>query len=232
MKKFLIDTYRIFLLQTSKVIWDIVGLTLVVWIFFYFNATATYSAISIIGNTVGFWIVVRLYWQKGRKRIEEVETLRPASSMSKEISNLFVLLLFFSLTYGITGFLYYNFRFAKFILWLNNIFNLNLSNFIYNEYLQNIKYLAKSDLANQLQEISSAMCIFWLYVIPVAVAIRLKLSFRILFIILIVFAVLLLRSDLYDLFTNTANYTQQIIFNSFYILMFIYLIIPKRINFK
>ena len=232
MKKFLIDTYRIFLLQTSKVIWDIVGWTSFIWFVFYNNPTHI-GVVSTFGTIAGIWLVSRLYWPGGRKKAEEIEALRPVSPYIKGICNILVLLLFFVFAYGVTGFLYYDNRLIRFMLWLNNNYKLglDLSQPPYSTY---VNYLSNSSNSNfilnhQVEYITNAYYAFWCYAIPIAVAMRLKLILRI---ILIIVVIIFMISSLSYIGFDNIIVKHNVSFYSIYFIMIIYLIIPKRINFK
>ena len=233
MKKFLIDTYRIFLLQMSKVIWDIIGSTFMVWLFFYYSATYDYRSVSFSGVLVGLWVAMRLYWPRGRRKLEEFESLRPVSLFASEIGTFFVLIFFCLLIYGTTGFFYYDFRFARLTLWLSNNFDINISKSIINEYSNSKITLSQADLIKQTKEIFSAIWYPWFFILPVAVDLHLKMKFRILFIILVVLSAFTFRVDLNFIFIDTCDsYIKESIFYLFYLLMIIYLLIPKKVNFK
>ncbi len=233
MKKFLIDTYRIFLLQTSKVIWDIIGCTFIIWLFFYYNATNNYSHVSFLGVLVGLWMALRLYWPRGRRKLEEFESLRPVSLLAPEIGTFLVLIFFCLLIYGTTGFFYYDFRFARLTLWLSNNFDINISKSIIKEYSNSEISFSQADLIKQSKEIFSAIWPSWIFLIPVAVALRLKMKFRILFIILVVLSVFTFGLDLNFIIIDTCySYIKESVFYLSYLLMIIYLLIPKKVNFK
>ncbi len=232
MKRFLIDTYRIFLLQTSKVIWDIIGF--IIFIGFNFYNENNIWAVSILGPIAGIWLAIRLYWPNGRNKIEESESLRPISPYSKEFRNVFVLFIFFIIIYGITGYLYYNFRLARGILWVNEHYNLglDLSQLPYRTYVRRLKLINPAYLEDQKENIIIAAHLFWYYTIPVAVLMRLKkLISRIIFIVIAISAFFVIV-NLRLLSIDYYQFEQHFIFYIVYLIMLIYLIIPKRINFK
>ncbi len=234
MKRFLIDTYRIFLLQTSKVFWDIIGCTLLVWFVFYNSyPNGHFAIISMFGQISGIWIIFRLYWQRGKNNLEEVEALRPVSPYIKGFGNGFVVILFFLFIYVIPGLLYYNIRLGRFILWLHDYFNIqiNLQEAPYCNYIDQIKRLNPRKLITQKELILSSMKIFWSIIIPLAIAMQLKLKYRIVFIIAI-FIIMFSGSITIMNLIASSELKDQVIFYSIYLSMVIYLIIPKRINFK
>ena len=233
MKRFFIDTYRIFLLQTSKVLWDIIGWTLFIWFIFYLYAT-NFGQTPLLTMFAGIFFAIRLYYIRGRKRLEEVETLRPATPFAKEISNFLVLFLFFVLVCGVTSFLFYNLRLARFIIWFKTRFTGYEELMKYSYYLNmdnSIKEITPEILEDQKLLIKSALGLFWYYSIPAAVAAKLKLIPRIIFLVILVILFFFVFRDVRSFVDNSRGLTFQIIFYSFYLLMFVYLIIPKRTNF-
>jgi len=234
MNRFLIDTYRIFLLQTSKVLWDIIGWTLFIWFIFYLYAT-NFGQMPLLIMFAGIFFAIRLYYTRGRKKLEEAEELRPSSPFAKEISNILVLFLFFILICCVTSFLFYNLRLARFIIWFKTRFTSYEELMKYPYYLNmdnSIKEITPKILESQKESIKSAIGLFWFYSIPAAVASRLKLIPRIIFIVLLGIAFFFIFRDVRSFVENSTGLIFQILFYLFYISMFVYLIIPKRTNFK
>ena len=217
MKKFLIDTYRIFLLQISKIIWDIVGLTILTW-FIYIRypypprfSTPDFHIVYI--TTAGIWLVIRLYWPRNRKKAEEIEALRPVSPFATSVSKLIIISLFFVLNYIITSYIFYNYRLVKVILWFNSEYSLRPSDLNYTRF--------KNPL------------VFWRYIIPVAVAMRLKLIPRIIFIFVFLLVIyFFIPMNVLPFDARKFGFIHQTIAFIIYLIMLVYLIIPKRINFK
>ena len=235
MKRFLIDTYRIFLLQTSKVLWDIIGWTFLIWYVFYatygdngFNQLIFYSTFA------GIWLGIRLFYTRGRRKLEEVEMLRPATPLAKGISNILVLFLFFVLICGVTSFLYYDYKLARFVLWFQDYFNTgaNLSKEPYYKYINLINEITPEILEGQKEIITASIAFFWYCSIPAAVVAKLKLIPRIIFISLLTIGFFFIFKDISSFVNKNNEDVFYIIFYLIYLLMFIYLIIPRRTNFK
>jgi len=237
MKKFLIDTYKIFLLQTSKVIWDIVGWTFLTWFFFYINEDSMCSIVFAFVQFAVIWIVVRLYWQRGKNHLEEIESLRPVSPFAPGAGNLLVISFFFLLIYVVTGLLAYNLRLARFVLWLNDYLNLgiNLNKPPHSFYIKEIARIRPSFLLAQKEAIICGMTIFWFYAISIAFAMKLKLLLRTIFFIILFIVLIFLFTRYGFLCSELVRLSDLKKISVLYILcipMLIYIIIPKRINFK
>ncbi len=235
MKRFLIDIYRIFLLQTSKVLWDIIGWTFLIWYVFY----ATYDDIGfnqLIFYTIiaATWLGIRLFYTRGRKKFEEVESLRPVMPFTKGISNILVLFLFFIFICGVTSFLYYDYRLAKFLLWFQDYFNTgaDLTKEPYYKYIDLIKEITPETVITQKENIKNLMCGFLLYAVLAAVPARLKLIPRIIFIGIFLLITCLAYMNLQFINYNKTGLMYQLVSYSVYFSMVIYLIIPKQTNFK
>ena len=234
MKKFLIDTYRIFLLQTSKVIWDIIGWTALIWLFSYmFYNNIGFNQLSFYGIVAGIWLSIRLYYIRGRNNLEEAESLRPVSPFAKGVSNILVLFLFFILICGITSFLYYDYRLARIILWYHDYFNTgaDLSKEPYCNYIRLIKEITPKTVETQNKNIM-LMSGYWIYSVLAAVPAKLKLIPRIIFIGILLLVLAFMYMNIQFINANKSGLLYQIVSYSVYFSMCIYLIIPKRINFK
>ena len=235
MKRFLVDTYRIFLLQTSKVLWDIIGWTFLIWYVFYatygdngFNQLIFYSTFA------GIWLGIRLFYTRGRRKLEEVEMLRPATPLAKGISNILVLFLFFVLICGVTSFLYYDYKLARFVLWFQDYFNTgaDLSKEPYSNYADLIRRITPETVITQKENIKNLMWGFGLYAVLAAVPAKLKLIPRIIFIIIFLLITCLAYMNLQFINDNKTGLIYQLVSYLVYFSMVIYLIIPKRTNFK
>ncbi len=234
MKRFLIDTYRIFLLQTSKVLWDIIGWTFLIWYVFYANYNDIgFNQLIFYTIFAGVWLGIRLYYTRGRRKLEEAESIRPVSPLAKSISNILVLFLFFVLICGVTSFLYYDYRLARFVLWFQDYFNTgaDLSKEPYCKYISLIKQITPQILEEQKETIT-AIGLFWFCSIPAAVVAKLKLIPRIIFIALLTIGFFFIFKDISSFVNKNNEDAFYIIVFLIYLSMFIYLIIPKRTNFK
>jgi len=240
MKKFLIDTYRIFLLQLSKVIWDIVGWTMLIWGTIIFLPIYSLCQLSTMVPYSGIWIVIRLHWHDRKEKIEETEALRPISPIIKNISNLLVILLFFILTFCVTAYLIRDMNLSKILYWLNDntFIKMNFNVYPFNMHRNSLHNVNGLNIEKYRTQFACGTLLFWYYVIPITLAMQIrkmkKIFLLVSFIILTIFLIKEQPGFFFALETPS-----KIFFINFiiaYILLIITLliciIIPKRVNFK
>jgi len=242
MKKFLIDTYRIFLLQTSKVIWDIVGLSLFIYFAAFISGRMLFVEVSFIGQAAAVWIVFRLFYAKNRLRIAETESLRPIHPAIINIASLLVLVFFFLLSYGVTAYFTYNYRIARILYWLRDtgIVNIDFRAFPFSNYRNVLNYSDPSLIKEQVIRFQYAAILFWYYAIPLALIMQFrKVQSVFLFIIFFIVTGFFAKSapDFFfalDPSSSSDNFFKYFIISYFLLIvpLLICVIIPKPVNFK
>jgi len=119
MKRYILDTYRLFLLQMQKIGWDFFAISVIAYATFV-NIPYIFDFSQGIIPLCGMWLALRLFWIPNKKKVVEYEAIRPCMIGSGNVSRLLVLCVFFSLVPVIIMYLYYDFRFIKFAIYLNN----------------------------------------------------------------------------------------------------------------
>ena len=239
MKKFLKDTCRIFLLQFSKVIWDIIGWTIFVYYIFYLTYESFYYSVMIAIIFTGCLITIRLYFDRCKKNIIENEYMLPVNFLSYNIATFSVIILYFLITYFPTAYLTLDYRLAKIFIWLNenNIINIDYNNSILESYREITKYNNNNLFFHeQIQTLKFCIYYFWIIVIPIAFILQFSMKIRIYIVVLLIsltiLTVLVVDSDIYiHLFGNLFAKISPVTI-TFNIVLLLFIILIKRINLK